>query len=167
MTLAKADVVLVRNAEPTEIDQIARIWFESWREAHERIVPEKLTRARTLASFRDRIEKGLSNVRVAGDVGSPLGFTMLLGDELDQMFVTASARGSGVAAALIADAEARLAVSGVKRAWLTCAIGNDRAARFYEKHGWRRVGVVVSRLQTILGEMDIEVWRYEKDLPQP
>lgn len=167
MTVAKADVVLIRNAEPTEIDQIARIWFDGWRDAHLRIVPEKLTRARTLENFRDRIEKGLSNVRVAGDVGSPVGFTMLLGDELDQMFVTASARGSGVAAALISDAETRLAASGVKTAWLTCAIGNDRAARFYEKHGWRRVGVVVSRLQTILGEMDIEVWRYEKDLSQP
>ena len=118
-------------------------------------------------SFKDRLDKGLSNVRVAGDVGSPLGFTMLLGDELDQMFVTASARGVGVAAALIADAEDRLSASGVRTAWLTCAIGNDRAARFYEKHGWRRVGIVVSRLQTILGEMDIEVWRYEKELPQP
>ena len=28
----------------------------------------------------------------------------------------------------------------VEVAWLACAIGNDRAARFYEKSGWRRAG---------------------------
>jgi ribosomal protein S18 acetylase RimI-like enzyme len=40
-----------------------------------------------------------------------------------------------VAAALIADAEAMLAEHGVEMAWLACAVGNNRAARFYEKSG--------------------------------
>jgi GNAT superfamily N-acetyltransferase len=43
---------------------------------------------------------------------------MLKGDELYQLYVSAPARGSGVAAALVADAEARLAEGGVKTAWL-------------------------------------------------
>jgi ribosomal protein S18 acetylase RimI-like enzyme len=47
---------------------------------------------------------------------------------LYQLFVSPHARGSGVAAALIADAEARLAERGVQTAWLACAIGNDRAS---------------------------------------
>jgi hypothetical protein len=30
----------------------------------------------------------------------------------------------------------------VKTVWLACAIGNDRAARFSEKSGWRRAVIV-------------------------
>jgi ribosomal protein S18 acetylase RimI-like enzyme len=89
---------------------------------------------------------------------------MLKGDELYQLYVSAEARGTGVAAALIADAEARLAAHGVRTAWLACAIGNDRAARFYEKSGWRRAGTVVSELDTPAGIFRLDVWRYEKDL---
>ena len=62
----------------------------------------------------------------------------------------------------MADAEARLAAAGVVTAWLACAIGNDRAARFYEKSGWRRVGVVVEPAETSAGPYPMEVWRYEK-----
>ena len=74
------------------------------------------------------------------------------------------ARGTGAAAALMADAEGRLAASGVTTAWLACAIGNDRAARFYEKHGWRRVGTMVNYAETSNGAFPLEVWRYEKVL---
>jgi GNAT superfamily N-acetyltransferase len=78
------------------------------------------------------------------------------GDELYPLFVSAQSRGSGVAAALIADAEARLFDSGVKTAWLACAIGNERAAKFYEKCGWRCAGTMVNLAETSR--------RYEKTL---
>jgi RimJ/RimL family protein N-acetyltransferase len=78
--------------------------------------------------------------------------------------VSATARGTGAAAALIGDAEARIRESGAETAWLACAIGNERAARFYEKCGWRRVGNMISQLRTPDGEIPCEVWRYEKDL---
>ena len=64
----------------------------------------------------------------------------------------------------MADAETRLRESGVEIAWLACAIGNERAARFYEKSGWRRAGVVVSEVETSDGLFPLEVWRYEKSL---
>ncbi|MGH7718503.1 MAG: hypothetical protein ACREON_06640, partial [Gemmatimonadaceae bacterium] len=41
---------------------------------------------------------------------------------------------------------------------------NERAARFYEKCGWRRVGVVVHHPDTSSGTFPLEVWRYEKRL---
>jgi len=157
----------VRSAEAVEIDHLAQTWYDGWQDAHARIVPVELKRARTLDSFRDRMRDGLSQVRVIGPQGSPLGFAMLKGDELYQLYVSAQARGSGVAAALIADAEARLAAGGVKTAWLACAIGNERAARFYEKCGWRRAGTFVSELETIDGIIPLEVWRYEKPLTSP
>ena len=154
----------IRRAEPNEIAALARLWHEGWRDAHLAILPEALARVRTLEAFRERMEAGLADVRVAGAVGAPLGFYMLKGDELDQLYVSAEARGSGVAAALIADAEQRLRVGGVETAWLACAIGNERAARFYEKSGWQRVGIVPSDLDTAAGPFDLSVWRYEKRL---
>ena len=154
----------VRNADRIEIPQIAQVWYDAWQDAHAAILPVELKRVRTLESFRERLEAAVADVRVVGDRGKPLGFHMLKHDELYQLFVAAEARGTGVAAALVADAEHRLATAGVDVAWLSCAIGNDRAARFYEKCGWRRTGVMVSQLQTPNGVLSLEVWRYEKRL---
>jgi hypothetical protein len=65
---------------------------------------------------------------------------------------------------LIDDVEARLSAAGVATAWLACAIGNDRAARFYEKRGWRRAGTMMNLAETDNGTFPLEVWRYEKSL---
>ena len=65
---------------------------------------------------------------------------------------------------VVRDAERRLAARGVATAWLACAIGNERAARFYERQGWRRTGVVVNLAETAEGPFPLEVWRYEKVL---
>jgi GNAT superfamily N-acetyltransferase len=154
----------VRAAEAAEIDHLAKVWFDGWQDAHARILPAELTRIRTLQSFRDRLEMALADVRVAGPFPTPLGFCMLKGDELNQLYVSAEARGTGVAAALVADAEARLAAHGVELAWLACAVGNERAARFYEKCGWRRAGTVAYQPEAAHGAPPLEVWRYEKDL---
>jgi ribosomal protein S18 acetylase RimI-like enzyme len=156
----------VRFAQKTELDHLAKVWHEAWHDAHARIVPAELTRVRTVANFRRRLEAALPAVRVAGPVGSPVGFHIVQGDELYQLFVAAEARGTGVARALIEDAEARLAEKGVRTAWLACAIGNDRAARFYEKCGWRRLGTIINHLRTEEGPFDLEVWRYEKVLSE-
>jgi len=154
--------MIVRPAEPGEVEHLARVWFDGWQDAHLEILPAELRRFRTLESFIERLHAALQNVRVAGPVGEPVGFSIVKDDELYQLYVSATVRGTGVAAALIADAEARLAQSGVPTAWLACAIGNQRAARFYEKHGWRRAGTMVSQLETPDGLFPLEVWRYEK-----
>ena len=85
-------------------------------------------------------------------------------DELYQLFVSGHARGTGAALALIVDAERRLLESGVTTAWLACAIGNDRAARFYERNGWRRAGTTTNVAETDRGPCALELWRYEKAL---
>ena len=154
----------VRSAEKSEIDQVAKVWHDAWHDAHAEIVPAELTRVRTLQNFRKRVETMLPTVRVAGPPGEPVGFYVNKDDEVYLLFVAAEARGSGVAAALIADAEAQLYEAGVETAWLACAIGNERAARFYEKCGWHRTGKMISPAETSSGTFPLEVWRYEKTL---
>ena len=48
--------------------------------------------------------------------------------------------------------------------WLDCSVGNDRAARFYEKCGWHRARVETVQVEVADGTKPVEVWRYEKTL---
>src|SRR2546428_5599274 len=100
----------VRAAKPDDIEQLTTIWFDGWHDAHAAIVPEALVQLRTRENFHERLAGELDAVRVIGDLGAPVGFTMIRGDELYQFYVAAPARGTGVAAALMRDAEAQLAV---------------------------------------------------------
>lgn len=152
----------VRPADATDLDQLARVWFDGWHEAHAHLAPPEVTKHRTFDSFRARLPSLLADTRVIGPPGAPTGFCIIYGDELYQLFVAPESRGTGAAAALIGDAERRLAKNGVATAWLSCAIGNHRAARFYEKQGWHMARVMVYDAQIENGSFPIEVWRYEK-----
>ena len=154
----------VRPAEPSDLDALATLWHDVWQVSHAALLPEELRKFRTLESFRDRIEHLLKDTRVIGPVGAPIGFCTIRGDELYQMYVSSAAQGTGAAALLMADGEARLKTNGVATTWLSCAIGNERAMRFYEKLGWRRVGVMSNPADTSAGPFPLETWRYEKDL---
>ncbi|SCB25799.1 Acetyltransferase (GNAT) domain-containing protein [Bradyrhizobium shewense] len=156
----------VRPADPTEIDHLALLWHDAWHGSHAHLAPPELVRLRTLASFRDRLAVMLTDICVVGPSGAPLGLCALKGDELYQLFVSPAAHGTGVAAALIADAEARLAARGVGLAWLACAVGNMRAARFYEKSGWRNAGAFVMMSETSKGPFPVDQWCFEKRLAQ-
>jgi GNAT superfamily N-acetyltransferase len=157
--------VLVRTADEADLDALASLWHAGWQDAHAQLLPAALARLRTLDSFRDRLRAVLPTVRVVGAAGAPVGLCMVKGDELYQLFVAAEGRGAGVAAALLADAEQRLAEAGLETAWLACVIGNARAARFYEKSGWRRASTTTIEVETSEGPFPLEVWRYEKALP--
>ena len=154
----------VRPADIGEIDHLASMWHDVWHESHAALAPPELVRLRTLSSFRDRLAVMLPDLCVVGPAGAPLGLCAIRGDELYQLFVSSKAHGTGVAAALIADAEARLAVRGVELAWLACAVGNMRAARFYEKSGWHNAGTFVKMSETSNGPFPVDQWRFEKQL---
>ena len=157
----------VRAAEARDVDPLAELWWGGWHDAHADILPAALARLRTLESFRARLQAALPQIRTLGPIGEPLGFHYVKGDELYQFYVAARARGAGVAGLLMQDAEARLTAQGVTTVWLACAIGNGRAARFYEKSGWRLATTETVPTETSEGPFPIEVWRYEKHLAKP
>ena len=103
-------------------------------------------------------------MRVIGPVGRPVGLCAVEEDELVQLHVHRTARGTEVATALERDATRRLRRGGASRAWLACAVGNERAAAFYEKRGWRRVGTMSFDLDGSTGPARVRAWRYEKAL---
>ena len=152
---------VIRPAAPGEAERLADLWYRGWQDAHAGLLPEALARQRTLESFRERMVEGLDHVRVADRAGAVAGFAYIKGDELYQMYVDARARGTGTAALLMKDAIQRFREAGTATAWLACAIGNERAARFYEKSGWHRACVMTSLLPTPAGDFSLDVWRYE------
>ncbi len=78
----------VRPADAAEIDHLAQLWHEVWHESHAPLMPPELTRLRTFESFRERLQAVLPNIRVAGPCGAPIGFCVLKGGELYQLFVS-------------------------------------------------------------------------------
>ena len=46
----------VRTAQEAEIDQLAKLWYDGWQDAHAQILPAQLTRLRTLETFRERLQ---------------------------------------------------------------------------------------------------------------
>lgn len=154
-----------RAALAEDIAPLARLWHDGWQDAHAALLPAEVARARTLESFLERLTRSLHNVRAIGAVGDPVGFALLKGSELNQFYVQGRARGTGIARVLIADAELQFAQAGIKTVWLACAIGNDRAARFYEKVGWRRTGIETIELDLGVSICPLDIWRYEKPLP--
>jgi ribosomal protein S18 acetylase RimI-like enzyme len=155
----------VRSADPADLDLLARIWYDGWQDAHAEILPPALARRRTLDSFRERLQAALATLRVVGPFAAPVGFCFVRGDELCQLYVAAGSRGTGAAVALIDDAESRMRDAGTETAWLACAVGNERAARFYEKRGWHRTGTALHEPDDS-GGIVFQVWRYEKPLRQ-
>jgi GNAT superfamily N-acetyltransferase len=153
-----------RAARAEDIASLAKLWHDGWHDAHAAILPADVTCARTRASFLERLSRYLPNLRAIGEVADPLGFALLKGDELNQFYVQGRARGTGIARLLMEDCEQQFAHAGVHTAWLACAIGNDRAARFYEKAGWHRAGIETIELDLPTGGYPLDTWRYEKRL---
>jgi GNAT superfamily N-acetyltransferase len=126
----------LRPARPDDMAAVADIWHRAWHVAHPGHVPDGLTEGRTLAAFHERTPGRVADTTVAEVDGVLVGFTMVDGDEVEQVFVDPDRHGTGVAGPLLAAAEERVAAAGYDVAWLAVVVGNARARRFYEKHGW-------------------------------
>jgi GNAT superfamily N-acetyltransferase len=132
--------VTLRPARPEDAGAVADIWSAGWRDGHLGFVPQQLVEVRTEESFRTRAADRVGDTTVALAGGTIAGFVMVVGDEVEQVYVAASRRGTGVAAALIGEAERQVRANGHAKAWLAVVPGNARARAFYERAGWADEG---------------------------
>lgn len=154
--------IIIRPATPADIPAMTRIWHDGWQDGHAALVPVELRAVRTMQRFAERLEEGMADVLVATLDGKVAGLVMLLDDELYQFYVDGPARGTGLAAQLMEAAEAELARRGRSDVFLYCAVGNDRAARFYDKCGWHRAQTEDIEAADGGVSVMVPVWRYEK-----
>jgi GNAT superfamily N-acetyltransferase len=128
--------MVIRPATAADSADIARIWAEGWRDGHLGHVPQALVAIRTRESFDQRAAQRVTDTTVAAVGGELAGFVTVTGDEVEQVYVDAAHRGTGVASALLAEGERQVKAAGHAKAWLAVATGNARARRFYEREGW-------------------------------
>lgn len=116
-----------------------------------------------LASFDRYLTDPSRIILLAEDEGVPVGYAMLIGGpvsdaevaavvgaalstgtdtaiELSKFYVAEANHGSGVAATLMAATLEAAAATGARLCWLGVNQFNERAARFYAKHGFEIIG---------------------------
>lgn len=153
--------IVVRDAEPKDAEDIARVHVASWQVAYEHIFPaEALARLddaadRRAAFWLREIEAHvpLSSTLVAEDADGIIGFVDVRPSrdedaepertgELTAIYVAPRAWGTGAGRFLMAEALERLRTSEFEDATLWVLEDNPRARRFYEVAGWRADGRV-------------------------
>jgi ribosomal protein S18 acetylase RimI-like enzyme len=156
----------LRPARPEDARAVAEIWRVGWRDGQLGHVPDELLVARTDASFGERaparIADPATDTVVAVVDGAVAGFVMVVGDEVEQVYVAPAHRGTAVAPTLLAEAERLVRAGGHERAWLAVVAGNARARRFYERNGWRDEGPFDHMAEGPDGPIRVPAHRYAK-----
>ncbi|MEO3765997.1 GNAT family N-acetyltransferase [Streptomyces sp. B8F3] len=152
----------LRPAHPGDAPAVARLWESAWRDAHLGHVSDELVAMRTPESFAARAAARVPETAVAEVGGALAGFVTAAGDEVEQLFVAAEHRGTGVAALLLAEGERRVAERGHGRVWLAVVTGNARARRFYARQGWTDEGPLDYQAEGADGPVTVPCHRYEK-----
>lgn len=165
--------MLLRPATVDDARGIAAVHVRSWQEAYRglmpqevldglsiaeraanwaRIIAETSRGSRTLVAERDGTIAGWASFGAARDEDAP-GTGELWG-----IYAHPDAWSTGVGHRLIAAVEDGLRADGHEVAYLWVLEGNDRAAGFYERHGWtadggvtvdRRPGLVLHELRHV------------------
>ena len=154
----------VRQAVPGDAPAVAQIWSEGWADGHRGHVPDELYAFRTSGSYLPRAEERIDETLVAEVDGRITGFTVVVGDELEQIYVDREARGTGTALALLREAEERIRRAGHAQAWLAVVDGNARAKAFYERAGWVEAGAIRYAAEAGDATVDVPARRYVRDV---
>jgi ribosomal protein S18 acetylase RimI-like enzyme len=149
---------------PEDAGPVAEIWRAGWRDGHLGFVPDELVAARDDGSFQARAAERVGDTTVAVVEGQVAGFVMVVDDEVEQVYVSAEHRGSGVADVLLREAERVVGAAGHRTAWLAVVAGNTRARRFYERNGWSDGGLFDHRAPVGDGSITVPAHRYVKDV---
>jgi GNAT superfamily N-acetyltransferase len=159
--------VTLRPGTAEDASAVAEIWRLGWRDGHLGLVPRELAEARTDESFASRSAQRVDDTTVAIVGGAVAGFVMVVDDEVEQVYVGSRYRGTGVADALLGEAERQVLAGGHATAWLAVVAGNARARAFYERKGWSDEGAFDYAAATEDGSIAVPCRRYVKDLTRP
>ena len=162
MPAFKGPQVTLRAARAEDAGDIAEIWHRGWQDGHLGFVPHELVDVRTEASFRTRASERISDTTVATVDGAVVGFVMVVDDEVEQVYVAAPYRGTGVAKVLLGEAERQVRANGHGEAWLAVVAGNGRARAFYERAGWVDAGPFDYAAAAEGGAIAVPCRRYSK-----
>ncbi len=161
---ADAPPCALRAAQLRDVEAIASVWYAGWRESHLGHVPDELLAHRSRDLFVERVPVRLATTTVATVEERVTGLVVTHRDEIEQLYVDAEQRGSGLAAALLGHGETVIAAE-YPLAFLAVIAGNARARRFYERQGWVDAGPFDYRAWTRDGaSVPVPCHRYEKSL---
>jgi len=169
-------MVELRGATPTDARVIATLLVASWRAAYRGLMPDEVLAGLSVAE-RERFwsdtlsaQPPRTSVVVAIDAQAVVGFAaagppLNPGDHADPtlgdlyaLYLDPDSWGRGIGAQLHATMLDRLRTCGFTSAGLWVLDGNQRARRFYHRHGWTDTG----RTQVDRGPDGIEL--YERRL---
>lgn len=153
----------LRTAVPADVERIAEVWYCGWLDAHVGRVPDALVVHRNPDDFPALVTSRVPLTTVAVDGDRVIGFVTVKGDEVEEIYVAAEARGGGAAVALLQHAEDAIAARFAS-AWLAVVAGNERARRFYERNGWSDGGAFDYAAEAGDGTVAVPCRRYEKML---
>lgn len=156
----------IRRAREEDHAAIVGLWHQGWHYAHANLVPARILPFRTPEYFALWLEQASDEFYVAADQGV-LGFISVKGAEIVKLYVGESARGTGLARALLSFAEKLLLDRGVREAELLCTAGNARATAFYEREGWllsRSFADALWLPEDVIGRFPVETHCYRKAL---
>ena len=159
--MADSSEITLRPASPRDAGDIAALWYRGWIDGHLGHVPESLHAHRRLSDFQQRVPPRIPTTTIATVGEEIVGFVTVRDDELEQLYVAASARGRGVASALLRHGETVIA-RRYPKAWLAVAVGNARARRFYAREGWSDAEALDYPAETAAGPVIVPCRRYEK-----
>ncbi len=155
---------VLRPMRDEDVPIVSAIWAAAWRDGHAGHVDPALEEIRTPESLVPRAARRAPLTVVAERGNEVVGFATVADNEVEELFVDERARGTGIATALLRDAEERIASAGWSDGWLAVVSGNARARRFYEREGWRDAGPLLYAAEGSDGPVLVPSRRYERRL---
>jgi GNAT superfamily N-acetyltransferase len=136
---------MIRRAHASDVLQVATLYHVVWHETQARFMPTAECTHRSIEFFVDRMTALLPTTLVEERDGRIVAFSAWKGGLLSQIFVALPHRGSSIASSLMTASEVEMAKDGASEAELHCAVGNERARRFYERMGRLHRGKIMER----------------------
>jgi GNAT superfamily N-acetyltransferase len=145
----------VRWARTEDAEAIARVHVDSWRVTYRELLPAEvlaeLDLPRRTREWRERLRAGSLPTLVAERGGEVLGFCTLALPardaeepdwvaEIPALYVDPRHQREGIGSRLLGAALAEMRAQGFREAILWMLAGNEGAARFYARTGWRDDG---------------------------